>query len=670
MTASPKTEASVSTAGRSSWARPLRSLLGLAMVALIIVVSTALVGLDYRRARNTAIEDTKASMRVFADRLVDRFGVLSGDTVTLVGIVASVANSILVPPPERMDDKIAILREGMSRSPHIDGAYVGYPDGSFFHVVDLKASGWRRALNAPPGAATAVRSTEADPTGRLLNRVIFLDAAGNKMSESVTGPSGFDPRTRPWYKAAMGLTKPISVGPYESATTGALGMTVAQAHRGNRKVVVGVDIVLDTITDFLAAERMSADTLAFIVDTSGNPIIHSDRETMKRIMSPKDDTGPGLPHASDALIDSIRSDDSSGEEARFVDAGGRTFLVTVSPIKTALLLTRHRVVVAAPMDELMAPANRALLQGLGVSAFVVALAVLCALILAQLITKSLHLLTNGANRLQNLDFATPIDVPSHVSEISALGRAMNKARDAIFTFTLYVPKELVRKGIEAGHFTGRAAWRQEVTALFTDIYDFTTISERHSPEEVVAMLSEYFDIFSETVGEHNGTIIQFLGDSVFAMWNAPIADAEHAEHACRCALKVEKKIRAYNERQRANGLPEFRTRYGIHTGTAVVGSVGAKERLQYTAMGDTVNVASRLEGMNKNYGTAILASAAVVALCSDKIAFRQLGTAQAKGRVKALEIYEVVSETPASVADGQNENVLAPGGSSSLRNLS
>jgi adenylate cyclase len=655
MTASPKTDAELGANDKSAWTRPLRSLLGLAMVAMLVIVSAALVGLDYRRARNTAIEDTKASMRVFADRLVDRFGVLSGDTVTLVGIVASVANSFLVPPPERMDDKIAILREGMSRSPHIDGAYVGYPDGSFFHVIDLKASGWRIALDAPPNAAIAVRTIETDPTGKRLNRVIFLDATGNRMTESSAESTGYDPRERPWYKAARGLDKPISVGPYESATTGALGMTVAQAHRGDKKIVVGVDIVLHTITDFLAAERMSADTVAFIVDTSGNPVIHSDHETMKRIMSPKDDVASGPLTESDPLTQSIRSDDSWTEEARFVDVGDRTFLVTVAPIKSALLLSQHRVVVAAPMDELMAPANQALLQGLGVSTFVVALAVLCALVLAQLITKSLHLLTTSANRLQNLDFATPIDVSSHVSEISTLGTAMNKARDAIFTFALYVPKELVRKGIQSGGFTGRAAWRQEVTALFTDIYDFTTISERHSPEEVVAMLSEYFDIFSETVDEHHGTIIQFLGDSVFAMWNAPVPEARHAEHACRCALAVEAKLRSFNANQRAKGLPEFRTRYGIHTGTAVVGSVGAKERLQYTAMGDTVNVASRLEGMNKTYGTAILASSAVVSQCEDVIIFRALGSAQAKGRAMALEVFEVLKALPPSATDERQD---------------
>ncbi|MCY1529713.1 Adenylate cyclase 1 [compost metagenome] len=187
-----------------------------------------------------------------------------------------------------------------------------------------------------------------------------------------------------------------------------------------------------------------------------------------------------------------------------------------------------------------------------------------------------------------------------------------------------------------------------MTALFTDIYDFTTLSEKYPPEDVVAMLSEYFDIFSETVGEHDGTIIQFLGDSVFAMWNAPAADEKHAEHACRCALAVEERLRVFNEAQRQKGLPEFRTRFGIHTGTAVVGNVGAKERLQYTAMGDTVNVASRLEGMNKNYDTTIMASGAVVAHAGTAIRFRPLGSAQAKGRASALEIYEVLGAEPAA----------------------
>jgi adenylate cyclase len=652
----PETDAASGKPGGSIWSRPLRTLLSLSMVAMLIIVSFALVGLDFHRARKSALDEAKDSMRVFADRIVDRLGVISGDTVTIVNLVANVANSLMTPPPERLNDKIAMLREATARSSHIDGVFVGYPDGSFFHVIDLHSQGWRTALNAPERAKTAVRTMEADQSGKRFSRVIFLDADGNRIDERAGQASGYDPRTRPWYQAALNRTDPVSVGPYQMATTGALGMTVSRAHRGNKQIVVGADVVLDTITDFLAAERMSPDTVAFIVDASGNPIIHSDHGMMERIVSPKkdDDSGPSV--ASDPLIASVHTGAVSAAEPSLVDVAGRTYLVAVIPIRSALLLAGDRVVVAAPLDELTASAKRGLLQGLSISAVVVMLAILCALMVARWVTKSLHLLTASAHRLQNLDFTTPIAVPSHVKEISTLGGAMNRARNAIFTFGLYVPKELVRKGIQSGTFGGRSARRQEVTALFTDIYDFTTISERYAPEEVVAMLSEYFDIFSEIVNEHGGTIIQFLGDSVFAMWNAPVPDEKHAEHACRYALAVEERLRVFNEEQRAKGLPEFRTRFGIHTGPAVVGSVGAKERLQYTAMGDTVNVASRLEGINKTYGTTILASGAVAALCSDAISFRPLGSAQAKGRKEALEIYEVLaarSEPTASPRDAE-----------------
>jgi len=311
-------------------------------------------------------------------------------------------------------------------------------------------------------------------------------------------------------------------------------------------------------------------------------------------------------------------------------------------VDAALLFAGDVAVIAAPVDELMAAARAGLYQALLLSAAIVVLAVMGALIVAHLITKSLHQLTASANRMQDLDFSTPIEVPTRVSEIATLGGAMNRARDAIFTFALYVPKEVVRRAMASGDFAGRTARRQEVTAIFTDIYDFTTISEQHSPEDVVGMLSEYFDILNSTVNAHGGTIIQFLGDSIFAMWNAPAPDPDHAEHACRGALAMKERLDVFNETQRSSGLPEFRTRFGIHTGTAVVGSVGAKDRLQYTAMGDSINVASRLEGMNKGYGTFILASGAVVAQCHDRSRFRPLGEGQAKGRATALDLYEVI----------------------------
>jgi hypothetical protein len=238
------------------------------------------VGLDYRRARSAAIAGAEDNMDAFVGRLVDRLGVLSGDTSALVSLVASVANSFLVPPPERMNDKVAVLREGIARSPHIDGVYVGYPSGAFFHVVDLDSAAWRMALDAPRGAAIAVRSMERNDQGKPFDRILFLDASGLQFAERHAASNGFDPRTRPWYRAAVNGKAPVAIGPYEMATTGNLGMTISQAHRGNPQIVIGADVVLDTITDFSvprAADRRLGFLRARCGGTTDHPLrLHHD----------------------------------------------------------------------------------------------------------------------------------------------------------------------------------------------------------------------------------------------------------------------------------------------------------------------------------------------------------------------------------------------------------
>ena len=154
---------------------------------------------------------------------------------------------------------------------------------------------------------------------------------------------------------------------------------------------------------------------------------------------------------------------------------------------------------------------------------------------------------------------------------------------------------------------------------------------------------------NDIVERHNGVIVQYLGDSIYAMWNAPTPDADHVDDGCRCALALKAGVDAFNAGNRQAGLPELITRYGVHTGAAVVGSVGALTRRQYTAMGDTVNVASRLEGLNKEFGTTILASDAVKVRADASFRFRPLGlTAGAKGRAEQIEVFELVELVAAS----------------------
>jgi adenylate cyclase len=612
------------------------------MVSVILAVSAVLIFLDYTRSRAEALDHAETSMNAHSGRLRDKLLVIGSESMVPVTLIAELGTAFLAPPPSKIGEKIATARAGLAQAPMLDGLYVGYPDGSFFHAIRLTSEEWRKSLESPEGAALAIRTMSPPGEGRIEQRR-FLDASGNLIDQRESAGGDYDPRARPWYRMGTETTGPASIGPYRMATTGLMGMALAQAHVRNPGIVVGADVVIETILDFLARDRITRGTITFIADADGRVAIHSDPTLMKRS---GDDAGSGWKASDDPLVNGIIAADVGDRPVAVTGAGGRSYLVAKRPIDQGVLLAGHSVYVAAPMDELLATANAALRQSLYVSAAVVIVAVLLGLLLARLIARSLNDLTASADRLQELDFLTPITVPTRVSEIRSLGNAMNRARDAIHNFALYVPREFVRHGIESGRFSGRSAMREQVTAMFTDIYDFTTISEQSAPEEVVAMLSVYFDIFSEVVSAHDGTIIQFLGDSVFAMWNAPVAHARHAEQACRCALAVEERLSLHNAAQREKGLPEFRTRYGIHTGLALVGSVGAEQRLQYTAMGDTINLASRLEGINKQYGTSILASEATMELCRDAIRFRPLGTTTAKGRAAPVQLFEVVGVFP------------------------
>lgn len=626
----------------------LRFLLSVTMVALVAVVAGTLIALGFYRARAIALENVEQQMVAFSDRLTYRLAAISNDTSTLIGMIGSVPNSFLSPPAERLDDKVAALREALLRSSHIDGLYVGYPDGSFFHAVSLSNNAWRRVLKAPAQAALAIRLIDRSK-GNPISSIVFVDVGGKHISEVPSPPTGYDPRTRPWYFKALQQRGLVATGPYQMAATGVLGMTISQIHRGNPSVVIGADVILTTVTDFLKAELLTPSSMAFIADDQGKTVVHSDPAMMENIMAALDNRdSDAMPDKSgiEAKLAGFSGDDG---RAMPINLRGRDYLVLATKIDNAILFRGDRIFIAAPYDELMAPANRMAAQGLTIAGLVVLLGIGGALLLASMISSSLHRLKNGADQLQDFDFQTPIDVPSSITEISSLSRAMNRARDAIFTFALFVPRELVRKGMESGSFSSRTAARQQVTAVFTDIYDFTTISEQYPPEEVVTMLSVYFDVLNQAVSAHKGTIIQFLGDSIFAMWNAPGTDDDHAENACLSALAMEVALVEFNDGQREKGLPQFRTRFGIHTGTAVVGNVGAADRLQYTAMGDTINVASRLEGMNKTYGTTILASAEVKARCSDRILFRPIGLDHAKGRRTAIELFELTGHSKATL---------------------
>jgi len=210
-------------------------------------------------------------------------------------------------------------------------------------------------------------------------------------------------------------------------------------------------------------------------------------------------------------------------------------------------------------------------------------------------------------------------------------------------FKRYVPADLVIQLINQNITANLGGKQQELTVFFSDISKFASIAEEMEPEKLIQDLCVYFEGISKIILANNGTIDKYIGDAVMAFWGAPILMDDHSKKACHAAITIQKNLRSLFKQWNNKGKTPFLTRIGIHTGTALVGNLGYKERLNYTVMGDTVNVSSRLESINKIYGTEIIVSENVYKKCSDDFEFRYLDRVSLLGRYNAMNIYELIS---------------------------
>ena len=210
-------------------------------------------------------------------------------------------------------------------------------------------------------------------------------------------------------------------------------------------------------------------------------------------------------------------------------------------------------------------------------------------------------------------------------------------------FGQYVSKDVFAQLVANPSLARLGGSRREMTVLFSDIRGFTTVTERGQPDEIVSMLNEYFSSMVDLVFRHKGTLDKFVGDMVMALYGAPLDDPEHAEHAVQTAIAMIAELRRLNEQWKAQGrFAELDIGIGINTGPMIAGNIGSEAIMSYTVIGDAVNLGSRLESLNKQYGTRIIISEATRAQLKGRYEFRPLGDVVVKGKTKPVAIFEVV----------------------------
>lgn len=253
-------------------------------------------------------------------------------------------------------------------------------------------------------------------------------------------------------------------------------------------------------------------------------------------------------------------------------------------------------------------------------------------------------ITKEIDKIKNFELTNTPQIVSRIKEINSVAAALYSMKKGLRSFQKYIPATLVRDLIEAGEEARTGGVKKHLAIFFSDIRNFTSIAETSDPQKLAMRICDYFDVISTIITKQHGTIDKYIGDAVMAFWGAPL-DVDHPCHkAATAALLCIKQITLLNQLLETENKPAFFTTIGIHFGETVVGNYGSTERLSYTAFGDSVNLASRLQGLNQYFGTKIIVSESVYQIIKDQFILRMIDCVAVKGKEEAINIYELISE--------------------------
>ncbi|MGF6229964.1 adenylate cyclase [Inquilinus ginsengisoli] len=630
----------VTATGFGPW--KLQVVVAAVFAVIVLAISGGLIWYNHGEVTTLVRADADARFDRIVSRVRDEFR----NGLHLADVVLDTATlTIETDVPE---DHLGAVMRGTLHDleqvlPAATAFFAAWDDGRFVLVQSLATAHLPEVTaTALPGAAYALQFVEPTLDGATA-RWVVTDAEGRPIGEPQVMPTGFDPRTRPWYAPAVAAGGAIITQPYRFATMDQVGVSLARKSRLADGAVFGIDIGLAVLDRTLADLRKERELELVVFSRSGALIAHPDgvryrtefREARAEHLPLLGELG------SPILAEMYRSFQSVGTGRNFTGAlGAQSYLERFEPI--GMSMPDVVLGIAYPYDLVVGPADRIRYVSLliGVGATVLALGIV--LVAARALARPLRRVTGDLGRIMRFDFHGGGPGGSRIEEIRSLSSAIDVLGLTLRSFAAYVPGQIVRGILGQTLVPALGGRRQPVTVLFSDVAGFTALAESLPPEELMERTSRYFGALGEELIASGATIDKYIGDSVMAFWNAPEDQPDHVRRACRGALGAAARIDRLNAEFEAEGRRAMPTRFGLHTGEAVVGNVGSVDRMNYTALGHTVNVAARLEVLNKIHGTTILVSEAVRQEAGEGFEFRFVGNEVPRGAREPVPIYSLV----------------------------
>ncbi|MBW2527953.1 MAG: hypothetical protein JRI23_27480 [Deltaproteobacteria bacterium] len=625
-----------------------RSSLRATLVALlsVMVVLTALTitGLSYRTARR----NTLATSETILERVA--------------GLTHERVRSFLEPPRNAVTLAAANLEQGV-----LDPADAAALEGHLFNALEVHTALSGMIYGDEAGNFTMVRRM-AD--GALATKLVLREGGEERdvrwrhrkpgggiadvVREAVDPEDTYDPRQRPWYAGARDAKGLYWTDVYVFWTGRTPGITVAAPVRRGDELqgVVAADVTLTEFSRFLASVPISEHGKAVLIDEQARLIASPDPEGLVLEQEQDGETALGLIRVTasrDAPLATLGRDPRFEEQLRASGAAStfryavdqQDFLATLRPIE--LGRSRWFVAVVAPEDDFLADVKQQNRNNLITAVVFGILALAASLLLATWISRSLKLLVVQSHKIKTLHLERDaLESKTPFGEIQDVLAAFESTKTGLRAFQKYMPVLLVRQLLEEGEEPQLGGKLEEVTVYFSDLAGYTGLSEKLGPTKMARRLGTYMSAMSRPIQQHSGTVLQYVGDEIMAFWNAPLPVANHPVEACRAALeaaRIAESLYADDEET----IP-MRTRFGLHTDRVTVGHFGSPDRMYYGAVGDGVNLASRIEGASKRYGTRILVSEATWTRVADHFEARMVDRIVVKGSDRAIAVYELLGE--------------------------
>lgn len=472
---------------------------------------------------------------------------------------------------------------------------------------------------------------------------LYRNAQGNIIKKSKNYHFDYDPRNRPWYIFAKKAKKTIWTDAYPLKEQPYLAFTVATPifnDNGILKGVFGMDIRLDWLSAYMKNLRVSKNAVIFIVDKEGRliafPKVYEREKQLLNLLEIHKIDMPAVSKSFD-LYQKLRKD------FFIFSYQGKTYLAKYLISKDDIVLN-WMIGVVVPEDDFTAELKQASLLDVEIGLVILILGIILVSAFVTRIVRPIKTLVKETDKIKHFNLEEEEGIQSRIKEVMLLTDAIHSMKSGLKSFQKYVPKTLVRQLIETGENVRMGGTKRCLTIFFSDIKDFTTIAENMDPTELLTLMGEYFEELSRIIVSEKGTIDKYIGDSIMAFWGAPLLVKNPCHAAARAALRCKQRLDALNNLWKNHGKPPLVTRFGLHMGNVVVGNVGSSERLNYTALGDAINVASRLEGVNKMYGTFIMVSETVYNVIKNDFILRKIDYVAVKGKIRASYIYELLAE--------------------------